>query len=215
MKTILCYGDSNTWGFDPRSMSRYDHKTRWPMVLGRTLNAGADPDDPPYWIVEEGLNGRTSCREDPVEGDKNGFRQLMPILESHAPVDIFIVMLGTNDLKLRFNPQPYDIAHGVQRIAGAVRDSRQGPGGTSPKVIMICPPATAVLSPLFKNFFGDPVELSREFPPHYKACAQEAGALFLDAGKHVITSPADGIHFDAEGQIALGKAAAELIRRMA
>jgi lysophospholipase L1-like esterase len=74
MKTILCYGDSNTWGFNPHTGGRYDHKTRWPMAL-------------------EGLNGRTSCREDMVEGDRNGLRQILPILESHRPLDMAAVML--------------------------------------------------------------------------------------------------------------------------
>jgi lysophospholipase L1-like esterase len=74
MKTILCYGDSNTWGYIPLSGERHDHQTRWPMVLWRLLTNGTDWEDPPYWVVEEGLNGRTSCREDPVEGDRNGLR---------------------------------------------------------------------------------------------------------------------------------------------
>jgi lysophospholipase L1-like esterase len=123
MKTILCYGDSNTWGFDPRTQGRYDHKTRWPMVLEEILNKNTPPDDPAWWVVEEGLNGRTSCREDPMEGDMNGLRQLPPILASHKPIDIAAVMLGTNDLKPRFNPSPFDIARGVQNVLIAIQKS--------------------------------------------------------------------------------------------
>jgi len=67
MKTILCYGDSNTWGYDPKNLCRHDHNTRWPMALKNILNKDAPPDEPEWWVVEEGQGGRTSCREDPIE----------------------------------------------------------------------------------------------------------------------------------------------------
>jgi lysophospholipase L1-like esterase len=211
MKTVFCYGDSNTWGFDPHTLGRYDHKTRWPMVLGQFLNEGCDPGDPAWWVVEEGLSGRTSCREDPVEGDKNGLRQLLPILESHKPVDAAVVMLGTNDLKPRFSPLPYDIALGAAKVALAIRDSRMGPGDSSPQVILICPPAT-VESPVFKHIFGDSVELSKKLPPLYRRLAEEYGVHYLEAGKFIKSSAADGIHLDPEGHLKLAQAVAELIK---
>jgi lysophospholipase L1-like esterase len=208
--TILCYGDSNTWGFDPLTQGRYDHRVRWPRVLERLLNEGCPPENPAFWVVEEGQNGRTSCREDPVEGDRNGLRQLLPILESHKPLDVVAVMLGTNDLKPRFSPEPYDIARGTQRVVTAIQDSRTGPGNTSPQVIMICPPP-AVESPVFKHIFGNPVELSKKLSPLYRRLAEESGALFLDAGKHIQSSAADGIHLDREAHRRLAEAVAELI----
>ncbi|MDR0877157.1 MAG: SGNH/GDSL hydrolase family protein [Treponema sp.] len=213
MKTILCYGDSNTWGHNPRTKERYDHKTRWPMVLKSLLNKGCAEDDPDWWIVEEGLCGRTSCREDDVEGDRNGLRQLIPILESHKPLDIVIVLLGTNDLKIRFRPTPYDIARGAQRIVTAVQDSRTGPGNTSPKVIMICPPPT-VEADGFKHLFGNSVELSKQLPPQFEALAKESGAIFLDAGKHIKTSTADGIHLEPEDHRKLAEAVAEIVKTL-
>ena len=212
MKTLLCYGDSNTWGYDPHTLGRYDHKTRWPMVLGHILNRDCPPEDPAWWVVEEGQNGRTSCREDPVEGDRNGLRQLIPILESHKPLDLVAVMLGTNDLKPRFNPLPYDIARGVQRVTSAIQDSRTGPGGAGPRVLVICPPPT-VESPAFKHIFVEgSIELSKRLAPLYRRLAGESGALFLDAGKHIKSSAADGIHLDPEDHRRLAEAAAELIR---
>ena len=210
MKTILCYGDSNTWGFDPRTQGRYDHKTRWPMVLKEILNKNAQPDDPAWWVVEEGLNGRTSCRDDPVEGDRNGLRQVLPILESHKPIDIVAVMLGTNDLKPRFNPSPFDIARGVQNLVVSIQKSDCGPDNTGPKVLMICPPPTAA-SPVFKHIFGDSVELSKKLPPMYRALAAECGAAFLDAGRYIKSSPADGIHLDPEDHHRLAGAVAETV----
>jgi lysophospholipase L1-like esterase len=212
MKTILCYGDSNTWGFNPRTQGRYDHKTRWPMKLASILNEGAPPDDPLWWVVEEGQNGRTSCREDPVEGDRNGLRQLLPILESHKPLDVVAVMLGTNDLKPRFSPSPFDIARGVQRVVNAIQDSKTGPGNGSPRILMICPPPTAE-SPVFKHVFGDSsVAMSKKLPPLYRVMAAESKVHFLDAGKHIKSSEADGIHLDPEAHFQLAEAVAGLVK---
>ncbi|MDR2362809.1 MAG: SGNH/GDSL hydrolase family protein [Spirochaetaceae bacterium] len=217
MKTILCYGDSNTWGYNPQTGERYDHKTRWPMALKNLLNRNApgdeSPDDPRYWVDEEGLCGRTSCREDPVEGDMNGLRQLMPILKSHSPLDIVVVMLGTNDLKIRYSPCAYDIARGVGRLVTAVKDSRTGPGDTAPQVLMICPPPTAD-APAFKNIFGDSVELSKKLPGFYRRFAEECGAEFLDAGKIIQSSKADGIHLDPEEHYKLAAAVADRVKKM-
>jgi lysophospholipase L1-like esterase len=181
------------------------------MVLKSILNKNAPPGDPQWWVAEEGQNGRTTCREDPVEGDKNGLRHLLPILESHKPVDIVVLMLGTNDLKPRFNSSPYDIACGVLNIAVAIQKSDFGPENTAPKVLMICPPRTAD-SPAFKHIFGDCVELSGKLPPMYRAVAAECGAAFLDAGKYIKSSPADGIHLEAEDHYKLAEAVAQSIK---
>jgi len=213
MKTILCYGDSNTWGHVPQDGSRYSHKIRWPMILKEILNKGYSGEDPAYWVDEEGQCGRTSCREDPVEGDMNGLRQLIPILESHKPINIVVVMLGTNDLKIRYNPCPYDIARGVGRIVTAIKDSRTGPENTSPAVLMICPPPT-VHSLVFEPMFGDCAELSKKLPSYYAQFARETGALFLDAGKVIQSSKIDGIHLDPEEHRKLAQAVADIIREL-
>ncbi|MDR1248545.1 MAG: SGNH/GDSL hydrolase family protein [Treponema sp.] len=216
MKRILCYGDSNTWGYEPLSGRRFDHMTRWPMVLWRLLNRGApifpegEGEEAPYWVIEEGLCGRTSCREDPVEGDRNGLRQLLPILESHKPLDWVAVMLGSNDLKKRFNPTAFDVAAGVQRLANAVRDSRVGPQDGPPKVLMICPPPTAG-SGAFAQIFGDTVELSKRMAPYFQALAKDSGVFFLDSGRVIKSSPADGLHLEPEEHRKLAEAVAEIV----
>jgi lysophospholipase L1-like esterase len=217
MKRALCYGDSNTWGFSPLSGKRFDHRTRWPMVLWRLLNRGAAPPDadqadPPWWVIEEGLCGRTSCREDPIEGDRNGLRQLLPILESHKPLDWVAVMLGSNDLKTRFNPSAYDVAAGVQRVINAARDSRCGPRNGPPQVLMICPPPLAA-SGAFAHIFGDAMELSSKLAPYFRAMAKESGVFFLDAGTAAQASPADGLHLEAEGHRKLAEAVAAIMLR--
>jgi lysophospholipase L1-like esterase len=213
MKTVLCYGDSNTWGYIPASEGRYDHRTRWPCVLRELLNGGCPGGDPAYWIVEEGLNGRTTCREDPVEGDKNGLRQLIPILESHKPLDVVTVMLGTNDLKPRFNPSPYDIAAGAALVVEAVLASGTGPGGSAPRVLWICPPPVTE-SPFFEHIFGNAVPLSKKLAPFMEQFAKELGAAFLDAGRTVASSKKDGIHLDPGEHRKLAEAAAAAVKKL-
>src|SRR6185436_143967 len=97
MKTILCFGDSNTWGFIPESITepfwrRHAPDVRWPGVLARELGSG-------YSVIEEGLGGRTTVHDDPVMGNRNGSLHLPPCLESHKPLDLVVLMMGTNYLK--------------------------------------------------------------------------------------------------------------------
>jgi lysophospholipase L1-like esterase len=184
------------------------------MALKEILNSGFPPDDPDYWVVEEGLCGRTSCREDPVGGDRNGLRQIMPVLESHQPVDIAVVMLGTNDLKVRFCPTPYDIAKGVYQVVKVIQNSRLGPNQLSPKVVMICPPAI-LDTPVFAPMFGSSMAMSEKLAPYFLQFAQECGAVFLDAGGIIKSSDADGIHLDSIEHHKLALVVAEIIKKIA
>ena len=120
MKTVMCYGDSNTWGYNPATQQRYPRDERWTGVLQELL--GAD-----YRVIEEGLNGRTTVWDDPIEGYKNGREYLIPCLESQKPLDLVIIMLGTNDLKLRFSLPAYDIAEGAGVLVEIAQKSQAGP----------------------------------------------------------------------------------------
>ena len=108
MKTILCFGDSNTWGYSPAGGPRFDIHTRWAGVLRDTLGES-------HHIIEEGLCGRTTVLDDAIEGGaiKNGKRYLPACIHSHCPFELFVLLLGTNDLKQRFNLPPGDIAAGA------------------------------------------------------------------------------------------------------
>jgi lysophospholipase L1-like esterase len=185
------------------------------MVMASLLNEGQVPGtNPAWWVVEEGLNGRTTCLEDPVEGDRNGLRQLIPIVRSHRPLDLVIFMLGTNDLKHRFNPTPYEVSHGAQLVAKALLASETGPGGGAPGVLMVCPPPV-VDAPAFRQILaGDAEAISRKLPPFYRACAAECGAAFFDAGSVVKSSPVDGIHWEAEEHRKFAGAMAETVKNL-
>ncbi|MDR2803681.1 MAG: SGNH/GDSL hydrolase family protein [Treponema sp.] len=212
MKTILCYGDSNTYGYIPATGERYDHKTRWPMALERILNRNC-ADGTEWWVDEEGLNGRTSSFDDPVELERNGLKHILPILKSHKPLNIVAVMLGTNDLKRRFNPSPYDISQGVLNVVKAIQYSETGPGNGAPKVLVICPPPL-LDSSVFGDIFSGSAAISKKLPPYYRDICEESGAAFLDAGSVIKTSPVDGVHFEPNEHLRLAEAAAKIVRGM-
>jgi lysophospholipase L1-like esterase len=206
MKTILCYGDSNTWGADPSNPERFGLDTRWPAIMRTEL--GKD-----YWVVEEGLSGRTTVWDDPIEGDKNGKAQLPSILFTHHPFDLIIIMLGTNDLKMRFSVPASDIAAGMGVLADIVNKSGCGPNGAAPQTLLMSPPPIAKLTFLAGMFEGADAK-SKRFAHEYQRVAQLMGCHFFDAGSVIVSSDADGIHFDAPQHIKLGRAVAAEVRKI-
>jgi len=187
-KVILCFGDSLTWGYNPRNGERYPFRERWTGMLQEELGEE-------YRIIEEGLCGRTTVWDDPVEGDKNGKKHLGPILESHRPLDLVVIMLGTNDLKKRFNLSPFDIAQGAGFLVDMVRRSAAGRNEGSPEVLLVCPPPLAKLND-FAGLFEGGVEKSKELASSYRIIARFKRCHFLDAGKIVKTSDIDGVHWE-------------------
>jgi lysophospholipase L1-like esterase len=204
MKTVLCYGDSNTWGYEPATGSRYPEDVRWPGVLARELGDG-------FRVIEEALNGRTTVREDPVEEHKNGKDYLRPCLESHAPLDLVIIALGINDLKARFFASASDAADGAGILVGISQRSGAGPDGGSPAVVLLVPPPVGRLTELAQMFAGAE-EKSKGFSHQYRRVAKKYGCVLLDAGEVVRASDRDGIHLEAEEHRKLGEAVAALVR---
>ncbi|MEW6249745.1 MAG: SGNH/GDSL hydrolase family protein [Planctomycetota bacterium] len=218
MKTILCYGDSNTWGHDPRTLGRYGPHERWPGVLQDELGAG-------FRVVEEGLCGRTTCFPDPFDPALDGRALLPAILKSHKPLDLVAIMLGTNDLKTRFAAPAADIAWGAGLLVETVQKSVAGPlrpgsapagwpAGTplyaAPQVLLIAPPP--IKTPPDPECFAAAGEKSREFGRHYRQIAELYQCHFLDAGQVIESSDVDGVHLDREAHLALGRAVAQRVR---
>ena len=208
MKTILCYGDSNTWGYDASTGGRYPQDTRWPQVLQRELGES-------YEVIAEGLNGRTTVWPDPVEGEyKSGKTYLTACLESHHPIDLVVIVLGTNDLKHRFGQSAWDIARSAATLVEIVMGSAFGPDGAPPEVLLIAPAPTVVAGGPFAEMFAGADEKSRDLGRCYSALAAELGCAFLDAGQVIVSTKLDGIHLDASEQIKLGNAVAGEARRI-
>lgn len=207
MKTVLCYGDSNTWGADPESGERFGPEVRWPGVLARELGDG-------FCVIEEGLNGRTTVRDDPIEGaHKNGRTYLRACLESHQPLDGVTVMLGTNDLKGRFAASASDIAQGAATLADEILRSGCGPAGGAPAVVLISPPPVGKLTDMAEMFEGAEGKSGR-FAGHYQRFAEQYGCEFLDAGAFISSSDLDGIHLEKDEHRKLGETVAARLKKV-
>jgi len=216
MKTILCYGDSNTWGYNPATGARYPLEARWVSVLARELGAG-------YTVIPEGLNGRTTVWPDPVEGEyKSGKSYLIPCLESHYPIDLVVLMLGTNDLKHRFGLSAWDIARCAGTLAEMILLSDFGPDEGPPELLLVAPPRTCVVGTEFEEpvlsaiegMFEGANEKSADLGRYYRRVADEIGCAFLDASKVIVSSKVDGIHLDASELPKLGQAVAAAVREV-
>lgn len=169
---------------------------------------------PDYWVVEEGLGGRTTAFDDPVEGvHKNGRRHLLPCLESHSPLDLVIIMLGTNDLKSRFSLAAHDIALAAGALVDDVLALKKRQQPEAVKVLLVSPAPLARLD-LLADMFEGGAEKSRLLAPYFEAEALARGVAYFDAGTVVCSSDVDGIHLDADAQRALGRALAIKVREL-
>ncbi len=206
MKTVLCFGDSNTWGYSPVDAGRYPYEVRWPGVLAAELGSE-------HRVIEEGLNGRTTIFDDPMGDHWNGREYFIPCLDTHRPLDLVILMLGTNDLKHRFSLTPFDIAFSAGVLVDICQRSVAGPGGGPPPVLLISPAEVVETGPWAETFRGAQ-EKCTTLGERFSEVAEQYGCAFMDAAQIVTPSPLDGIHWDPAGHRALGKAVAQRVRRI-
>lgn len=190
-KRILCYGDSNTWGYIPTSGGaedqRYSASLRWTGLL--QANLGSD-----FLIIEEGLNSRTTDVDDPDQPGKNGLTALAPTLQKHLPIDMLIVALGTNDLKSKYDRTPERIAQGLSRLIEAA----QGALGSATKLVVLSP-SIPVLAKTYEGYRYPQLEQkARGLAPLYRAVAQKHNADFIDLAPSVPVSLKDGIHLEPD-----------------
>lgn len=201
-KRVLCYGDSNTYGYIPGG-GRYDEDTRWPMVLQKML--GYDE----YIVIEEGFGGRTTVYDDPVEGGfKSGQAYLPPCLMSHNPIDVVVLMLGTNDAKHRFQGNAKIVANCNRLLIDIIRQYGADHDANPPKILLVAPIRIGEnVANTDMDIFGEyAVQVAKGFPKEFARVAEEANVAFLDAATVLEPSPEDCIHFTAEGHRALAEA---------
>ena len=207
-KTILCFGDSNTHGYNAENGGRFSEKERWTCLLDDLLGDG-------YLVREEGLSGRTTSFEDPIFEGLSGHALIHPCMMTHEPLDLVIIMLGTNDVKARFGATPANIAKGLERLtykAMTVRDAFR----SQPNILLIAPPA--IVNGYYETEIGGEmgegcIEKSKALAPLYKDVAKRLGCHFLDAGSidGICMNPYDRMHLTAESHRLLAEKLSALI----
>lgn len=217
-KSILCYGDSNTWGFIPTTdytaiRGRFPRHIRWPGHLQDLLGES-------YYVIEEGLNGRTTNIDHITPPDRNGKTYLSPCLYSHAPLDLVILLLGGNDLKVYFNRTPNEIRDGMQALIDIIQASAYGADMVSaPKILLLSHPIPLPISETFQDeqnqiVFPKAVEKSIQLNRLYKKLAEEKHLYFLDIAESIRSSEIDGGHLDAEMHLLLARLVADAVTKI-
>ena len=205
-KHILCYGDSNTWGYEAATLGRYDDDTRWTMQLQHLLGDQ-------YLIQEAGLSGRTSVVDDPLNEGLNGLTTLLPTMMTHAPLDLMILMLGTNDTKSRFGLTAKNITDGLMRL---IKKAKQVEAwADKPNILVVAPIIIG------EKIYQHPehgvgmgpgcVEKSRELPERFRHMARLQGCHFMDINPHVTAADNDYMHLDKESNARFARALYELV----
>ena len=211
MPTVLTFGDSNTHGTPPivdlGVYQRFDAETRWPTRMQALLG-------PDWLLVEEGLPGRTAQFSDPVMGaHMDGRDGLKTALQSHGPIDVLVLMLGTNDVKTRYGASAHKVTGGIAALLdialGAEMQTRHG----GFRVLLICPPGVEEVGLFVGELFGA-AAVSRALPGLYAALAARRGTGFLDAAGVIAVSPVDGVHFEPQAHADLAVAVAAAVLRL-
>lgn len=214
-KHILCFGDSNTHGYcaDPKDCAdggpRFNEDERWTKLLQNHLGDG-------YLVIEEGLSGRTTCFEDPIQEGLNGLNYIYPCLKSHEKVDLLIIMLGTNDCKDRFCAGAAVIARGMARLVKKAQATDCW-GGRNPNILVVAPPPIdegMLHSPVAATMGEKCVEKSRELNGYYREQCALTGCHFLDAAGCEYNT-VDYMHLTRRGHTQLAEKLAALVPELA
>ena len=207
MKSILAFGDSLTWGFRAGEWTRHAYEDRWSNVLAAGLSGKAR-------VVEEGHNGRTTVFDDPTCFDnRNGATALPTLLATHQPLDLVIIMLGTNDIKYANRCRAFDASMGMARLIEIVNKFSFLPSYTTPQILIMSPPALVpTADEWFNGLWGHAIAESKLFAKHYARVAKDTGVHFFDAGSVAVADPTDGGHLDAENTRAIGTALVPVVK---
>jgi lysophospholipase L1-like esterase len=199
LKNIMCFGDSNTHGFIPGNGGRYNENTRWTRLLQKHLGLE-------YYIIEEGLNGRTTVYDDKDMENVNGSLYLKVSIATNRPLDLVIIMLGTNDTKEQFDASVTDIADGLEQLIKTLRD----PEVYNKEILIISPIhiSNAIINSEYCESFGGlkGAEKSRKLAAEYKKLADKYGCSFMDGADYAKATDKDAIHLDSKGHLALAEA---------
>lgn len=199
--TVLCYGDSNTYGYDPVTEGRYPLEKRWTTLLGEKLGGR-------YEVIPEGLNGRTTAYDRSDATWKNGSNSIISCIGSHKPVDIMTIMLGTNDCNAELGLSAEDIARGMETLIELSVEKSPELQGYVPRIIVIVPPAIGddyENSPFANKLTPDSIRKSHDIGPLYEKIADKYCCDFINAAGSVEVSELDSEHLSEQGHAHLAE----------
>ncbi len=201
MQHILVYADSLSWGIIPTTRRRLAFAQRWPGVMELALTAAGRR----VRVIEDCLNGRRTVWDDPFKPGRNGLAGLAQRIESHSPLALVVLMLGTNDFQSMHAHTAWHSAQGIAALVAAIRQAPVEPGMPVPPVLVVAPPAIAApKGPVAPKFVGAESRCVGLAAAYREVC-REVDCHFLDAGEFVHASRVDGVHLDLEQHLVLGK----------
>jgi len=209
MKAIMFFGDSNTWGYHPVTTRRYPIEERFTGILSQKL--------PQCRIIEEGLKGRTNATDDNLEPDRNGLKALPMLLCTHDPIDILVIMLGTNDVKRRFQLSPAEIGEGLELLVKTTQTPHLWGGVEPPGILIVCPPGVTMdlSGSAMESFFDQSsVEKSCKLHAVFRNVAQQYGCKYLNSMEYTGPGAKDGVHLEADGHGKLADALYKVLVEM-
>jgi lysophospholipase L1-like esterase len=203
---ILCYGDSNTFGFDAESGDRFPEDVRWPAVMAARLGGGVT-------VIEEGFNGRTIHDWAPSGNPLNGTSYLLPCIERHNPLDLIIFYLGINDLFLPGGMTVRRICRALENLILTARGLSKNENGLTARILIIAPPP---VNPEMRgaSYYGAEIAESRRFAGEYRKVSEVNNCSFIDAGSVVEPITLDGVHLDSVRHRRLGAHVAAFVKAL-
>jgi lysophospholipase L1-like esterase len=198
---ILCYGDSLPWGYKPATKhERLPSNVRWTGILQKLLGES-------YEVIEEGLNSRTLNSDDirPGKEGRNGAETLITILDTHDPIDLVILMLGTNELKDAFETPIEEITKVLEEKYVKVILNRESQfRGTKPKLLLISPPKLDISKEYAQKRYSKSEAKSNMMEQLYQEISERNSCTFLRASK-VVEPAEDGVHMNEENHKTLAR----------
>jgi len=208
MQHVLVYSDSLSWGIIPTTRNRLPFDQRWPGVMEIALNADGNH----VRVIEDCLNGRRTVWDDPFKPGRNGLAGLAQRIEIHAPLDLVVLMLGTNDFQSMHQHNAWQSSQGIAALVSAIRLATIEPTMPIPRILVVAPPAIQTpkgpISPKFEGGERKCIGLADA----YKQVSAELDCDFFEAGSVVTSSKVDGVHLDLDQHLVLGQAISNVVR---
>lgn len=208
MKAVLCLGDSNTWGVNPDGSGRFSWNERWTGCLQSLLG-----DE--YHVIEEGYCGRTTCFSDASDPFRSAFFVLEPILKTHMPLDLVIVMLGTNDFKTQFSMTAKVSGYGMKKLVDKIRGYCRAENKACPKILIVSPimQGKGIMSSRFWEFDENSKSEIEKLPYILEKVAEMTESSFFDAST-VAVPGRDQLHMTRESHLRLSESLAPFVRKL-